>query len=92
MSNISITVLSKNSERHLAQVLDAMRGFAEVVIVDDGSEDRTREIAEGFDNVSFHPVPEEFRDQGFGKRHNYATSLAKHDWVLSIDSDEVLSD
>ena len=84
---ISATILTKNSEETLAATLESLRSFPEVLVVDTGSADRTLEIAKGFANVRVLLKP----FQGFGKTHNIASSLAANDWILSIDSDEVLS-
>lgn len=84
---ISVTILSLNSERYLHSVLEALKPFAEIVVLDCGSKDRTREIALTFDNVQFFETP--FR--GFGDLHRSATKLASFDWILSVDSDEILS-
>jgi glycosyltransferase involved in cell wall biosynthesis len=84
---ISATILTKNSEATLAGAIASLRGFPEVLIFDTGSTDRTLEIAESFPNVRI--VKGAF--QGFGKTHNLASSLASHDWILSIDSDEIVS-
>ena len=85
---ISVTILTKNSERYLSQVLRALHPFPEVVIVDTGSTDHTLEIARTFPNVTIHQRPFE----GFGPTHNVASALATYDWILSIDSDEVMTD
>jgi glycosyltransferase involved in cell wall biosynthesis len=85
---ISVTILTKNSERFLAQVLRPLQPFPEVVILDTGSTDRTLEIARTFPNVAIHQRAFE----GFGPTHNVAASLARNDWILSIDSDEVMTD
>jgi glycosyltransferase involved in cell wall biosynthesis len=82
---ISVTVLTKNSERCLAEVLKALADFDEVVVYDTGSTDRTLSIAREYPNVVLH---EGYFD-GFGPTHNRASSLAHNDWILSIDSDEV---
>ena len=42
---ISAVVIVKDGERHLAAVLAALRGGAEIVVLDSGSTDRTVEIA-----------------------------------------------
>ncbi|QEY23433.1 glycosyltransferase family 2 protein [Neisseria animalis] len=78
-------ILVKNSEPHLAEVLDALADFDEILLLDNGSTDRTLEIAAQFANVRccYH----EF--DGFGPMKNRAAELAKHDWIFSIDSDEV---
>ncbi len=85
---ISVTILTKNSERHLEQVLRSLHAFPEVVVVDTGSTDRTLDIAQSFPNVALYQRPFE----GFGPTHNSASWLAKHDWILSIDSDEVMTE
>lgn len=84
---ISVTILAKNSEATLPQVLDALVSFDEVLLYDTGSTDKTKEIAAGYPNVTLKEGP----FVGFGRCHNEATLLAKHDWILSIDSDEVLT-
>jgi len=85
---ISVHVLTKNSASTLLQTLESLKTFADVVVLDTGSHDETVEIASQFANVSVHKAPM----KGFGQMHNQAAALAKHDWILSIDSDEVLSD
>lgn len=85
---ISVTILTKNSEKFLAQVLRPLHPFPEVVILDTGSTDSTLDIARTFPNVIIHQRPFE----GFGPTHNLASSLAKNDWILSIDSDEVMTE
>ena len=84
---ISATVLTKNSAETLAATLDSLRSFPEVLLFDTGSSDATLEIARRYSNVKI--VCEKFF--GFGAAHNAATKLSANDWILSIDSDEVLS-
>src|SRR5580700_4830062 len=84
---ISVVILAKNSDETIAQTLDACRCFPEVVLYDTGSTDQTLEIAKKYSNVKIVEKPFE----GFGPSHNRAAEEASHDWVLSIDSDEVPS-
>lgn len=84
---ISVTILTKNSERYLAEVLEALRTFDEVLVYDTGSSDGTMKIAHQFPNVRICQGSFE----GFGPTHNQASALAKNDWILSIDSDEIVS-
>lgn len=84
---ISVTLLTKNSEQTLAATLESLRSFAEVLVYDTGSSDTTLSIAGTFPNVRI--VNGVFT--GFGPTHNTASDLASHDWILSIDSDEILS-
>lgn len=83
---ISVTILCKNSAKYLKEVLQALHAFDEVLIYDNGSTDDTLAIAESFPNVAIHSGA----FFGFGPTHNLAAELAKHPWILSIDSDEVL--
>ena len=87
LKKISVTVLSKNSQQHIQEVLGSLVPFGEVLLYDTGSTDRTMEIARTFPNVKI--VEAEFA--GFGTTHNRASALAKHEWVLSIDSDELVT-
>ncbi len=84
---ISVTIITKNAEETLEATLEALKPFPEVLILDSGSVDTTLEIAEKFPNVKVYK--REFL--GFGKTHNLASSEATHDWILSIDSDEILT-
>ncbi|MES2198753.1 MAG: glycosyltransferase family 2 protein [Chlamydiota bacterium] len=84
---ISVTVLVKNSEETLEATLNSVRAFPEVVLLDTGSTDATLQIAEKFSNVKVFHAP----FQGFGPTHNLLSSLATYDFILSLDSDEVLS-
>lgn len=84
---ISVTILTKNSERTLRQTLLSTESFTEVLVVDTGSTDNTLDIARTFSNVKVFSIP----FIGFGPVHNMASSMATYDWILSIDSDEILS-
>jgi len=85
--NISVVMITKNAERKLAQCLDALVMFDEVVIYDNGSTDNTLEIAAKFANVKVF----EGEFFGFGETKKYASTLASHDWIFSLDADEVVS-
>lgn len=85
---ISVTILTKNSAATLEKVLESVKSFPEVIILDTGSTDTTFEIAQKFENVKVYKSP----FTGFGPLHNHATELASHDWILSLDSDEELTD
>ncbi|QPJ61052.1 MAG: glycosyltransferase family 2 protein [Candidatus Nitronauta litoralis] len=84
---ISAVIIIKNGEQYLKECLDSLTSFEEVVLVDTGSTDDTLTIAKGYSNVQIFERPFE----GFGPTKNLAASLASHDWVFSIDSDEVLT-
>jgi len=84
--NISVIILTKNSQKYLSQVLTALKEFEEVIIIDNGSSDNTLQIAKKFKNCKI--IKEEFI--GFGPLKNKSLKYAKNDWVLFIDSDEIV--
>jgi glycosyltransferase involved in cell wall biosynthesis len=84
---ISVTILTKNNEETIGSVLEACSSFNEVVILDTGSTDATLEMAQIYPNVKVFKSP----FIGFGPLHNLAASYATNEWILSIDSDEVLT-
>lgn len=84
--NISVVVLAKNNEQTIKKTLESLNKFDDVVVYDNGSSDNTKNIAKSFSNVNL--VEGEFK--GFGWTKNQAASFAKNDWILIIDSDEVV--
>jgi len=84
---ITAIILTKNSSATLAKTLESLAAFPEVIIYDTGSEDDTLNIAKQFPYVRIETGP----FIGFGPTHNAAALKASHDWILSIDSDEVVS-
>ncbi|HAB98360.1 MAG TPA: glycosyl transferase, partial [Parachlamydiales bacterium] len=86
-SMISVCILTKNSSATLEKTLASLSLFAEVVILDNGSTDDTLKIARTFPHVTIY----EERFHGFGPLRNLAAKKASHDWILALDSDEVLS-
>lgn len=87
VDKISVTILTKNSQRYLVRCLNALTQFNEVLIVDNGSSDATLDIATGYPNVRI--LEHEFT--GFGPLKNFAIKEAKNDWIFSVDSDEIVT-
>ncbi|NGX57001.1 MAG: hypothetical protein K1060chlam5_01257 [Candidatus Anoxychlamydiales bacterium] len=85
---ISVVILTKNVSRTIDKTLYSTRDFDEVIIYDNGSVDNTLEIAKKYRNVKI--FTSEFI--GFGPLRNEACKKAKNNWILALDSDEVLSD
>ncbi|MEJ8801021.1 glycosyltransferase family 2 protein [Pontibacter sp. H249] len=86
--SISVTILVKNSQKHLDACLGALQAFEEVIVLDNGSTDDSMAIASRYANVKVFSSP----FIGFGPLKNLAAHYASNSWILSIDSDEVLSD
>lgn len=85
---LTVCVLTFNSQRLLREVLEPLARVAdEFVVLDSGSSDRTLEICGQF---GLMPIQRPYKMHSDAMNH--AVSLASNDWVLCIDSDEVLDD
>lgn len=83
-TKLSVVVIAKNEESRLRECLESVVGWAdEIIVLDDYSSDRTLEIAKEFTPKVFQRVMDIE-----GKHRNYAYSLSKNEWVLSLDADE----
>ena len=72
----------------MQECLEAVKAFDDVVVYDNGSTDGTQKICKSFSNVNLVEGP----FIGFGPTKKRASSYAKHDWILSLDSDEILTE
>lgn len=83
---LSACVICFNEESNIDRCLSSLAGVDEVVVVDSGSTDRTVEIARSYTSKVF------YRNwTGYADQKNFAMSLAKGDWILSVDADEEVS-
>lgn len=85
---LSVSMIVKNEEAFLDDCLQSVQPVAdEIVIVDTGSTDRTKEIARGWGTKVF-----DFAWQGdFAAARNFSLQQCTGDWVLYIDADERLT-
>ncbi|MEM8547870.1 MAG: glycosyltransferase family 2 protein [Pseudomonadota bacterium] len=81
---LSAVIICNDPAPHLARCLRSLAFCDEVLLYLNGAADDAGKLAESFDNV--RAVRGEF--SGFGPTKQAATELARHDWILSIDSDE----
>ena len=79
--------MAKNAEETISKSLDSLYGFDEVLLYLNDSTDNTKSIAQCYTNVKV--VEGEFI--GFGNTKNEAVKHSKNNWVLSLDSDEILN-
>ncbi len=81
--SLSVVIITLNEEANLPRTLQSVKWADEIVVLDSGSTDGTREIAESFHaKVFVEPWT------GFAAQKNSALSKANTDWVLSLDADE----
>lgn len=85
--SLSVCLVVRDEEEHIAEVLKSVRGLADqVVVADTGSIDRTARIAEDMGAEVHHLEP----SAGFGAWRTAALRRADGDWVLVLDADERL--
>ncbi len=84
---LTATIITLNEERHIASAIESLRCADEILIVDSGSVDRTVELA---NNLGARVIEANWR--GYSAQKNWAAEQASHDWILSLDADEALSE
>lgn len=90
---ISVCIIAKNEEKHIEKCLASIHSHTpaatdfEIVVVDTGSTDRTKEIASKYADkvLDFAWVND------FSAARNYSISQASHDYVLILDCDEIIT-
>ncbi len=88
MEKLSVVIITFNEERNIEKCLKAVSSISDdIVIIDSFSTDNTETICKNFENTRFV----KHKWEGYSKTKNYGNSLAKYNWILSLDADEVLS-
>jgi glycosyltransferase involved in cell wall biosynthesis len=85
---LSVVIITYNEARNIGRCLASVQPVAdEIVVLDSGSTDATKQICAQY-RVRFEVQP----FVGHIEQKNACLSLAEHDWVLSLDADECLSE
>ena len=87
MAAVSLCMIVKDEEDVLGRCLDSMKGLVdEIVIVDTGSADRTKETAALYtDRIYDYPWVGDF-----AAARNYAFEKGRMDYLMWMDADDVL--
>lgn len=84
---ISATIITLNEAEHIQLACESVSWADEIVVVDSGSTDDTRQIAAACGaRVIENTWP------GFAAQKQYAAEQASHDWIFSLDADERVSE
>lgn len=89
MITISLCMIVKNEEDVLARCLDSVKEIAdEIIIVDTGSIDKTKEIAKVYTDKIYDFI----WINDFSAARNYAYSKATKEYILWLDADDIIFD
>lgn len=84
---LSVLIITKNADELLRKCLNSVKNLAdEIVVVDDYSKDKTIEIAKEFKAKIYKN-----HEKDLGKQRAYELSKVSREWVLVLDSDEIVS-
>lgn len=84
---VSVVIITNNEEARLPRTLSQLHWCDDIIVIDSFSQDATQKIAADF---GCRVIQQKF--EGYGAQKNTGIDLARHDWILSLDADEVLSD
>tara|TARA_R110002072_G_scaffold1989_5_gene16622 strand:- start:77379 stop:78143 length:765 start_codon:yes stop_codon:yes gene_type:complete len=88
MIKISVAIIAFNEEKRIEKCLASVSNIAdEIVVIDSLSTDRTKEICESY---QAKVISQEFL--GYIEQKNFALERCQHDYILSLDADEALSE
>ena len=86
---VSVCMIAKNEEQYIEQCLKKLLRYnMEIVVVDTGSTDKTKEIAAKYTNHLYDFV---WCDD-FSAARNFAVSKASNNWILILDCDEYVQE
>src|SRR5262245_51924772 len=89
MPRVSVLIAARNRREFLPECLDSVRSQThrdhEIVLVDDGSTDGTRELARFADVYRWTPP------RGCAHARNLAMGLARGEYLYILDSDDFLA-
>lgn len=85
---LSLCMIVKDEQPNLVRCLSSVKAAVdEIVVVDTGSTDRTKDLAAVF-GAKVHDAP---WNEDFAEARNTALSKATGDWILVLDADEAVS-
>lgn len=85
--SLSVIIIAKNEEARIGACLDAVQFASERLVLDNGSTDKTPDIAK-----NRGVQVKTFRSDSFAELRNKAATLVHGDWILYIDADERVSE
>ncbi len=88
MNKLSVVLATRNEESNIGRCLESVKNIAdEMIVVDEHSTDKTREIAEKFGAKVFLEPHHDI----FHVTKEKALEKAEYEWILQLDADEVVT-
>ena len=84
---ISVVVLAKNDGKNIIPTLESVKWCDEIIVIDDKSTDDTVKVAERYTDKIFTRL----LNDDYSAQRNYGLDISSGEWVLFVDSDEVVS-
>jgi glycosyltransferase involved in cell wall biosynthesis len=89
MNKVSAVISAYNEEKNLERCLKSLKFADEIVVVDNSSQDKTVEIAKKYTNKIYS---QKNNPKEIDMQKNLGFEKASHEWILSIDADEEVSE
>jgi glycosyltransferase involved in cell wall biosynthesis/predicted SAM-dependent methyltransferase len=87
MNTLSLCMITKNEESNLKRLLETVPGvFDEIIIVDTGSTDKTKEVAQSFGAKIYQFT---WIDD-FAAARNFSFSKATKEYIMWLDADDII--
>ncbi len=86
MKKISSIIIAKNEESMIKDALESLIFCDEIIVVNNDSTDKTKEISEKYATVY------DYKSNDFSELRNFGLSKATHDYILYLDADERVSE
>lgn len=87
-SKLSVVITAYNEEKKIAAALESAQFADEIILVDNGSADKTVEIAKKFTKHIYHQKND---PANIDLQKNFGIEKATGDWILILDADEIIS-
>lgn len=86
--NVSVVIIAKNEEKKIGRCLESVAWSDDIIVVDGFSTDNTVKLSQSFGaKVIQHAFSGSFADE-----RNLGMNDARNDWVLHLDSDEIVTE
>jgi glycosyltransferase involved in cell wall biosynthesis len=83
-TKISVAIITYNEEKNITDCLESVKWADEIVVVDDSSQDKTRQIAKEFGARVLKTAKKTF----FDENKNVAIKACLNEWIFLLDADE----